>query len=234
MMECRPIATPRHYPLARFMFWAAFACLLIIAGIVHRAGHEHATSFERRVMEFGLLALWPMIIFETWLAVRPLYPTVRPLRPTVVRAIFITLVPPLRMGMPCPYSGELWIPTWGWCERGKHLEDRLDRAFHKPMLAFALLILPVLVFEFVRADEVRLDPAFSLALHIGVAVIWVAFALEFVIKVSAIRRPFVYSRDRWLDLSIVVLPMLEFVLSAMADAVPLARLLRLSRAATPK
>ena len=46
----------------------------------------------------------------------------------------------------------------------------------------------------------------------SVAVIWVAFAFEFVVKVSAVRRPFVYSKDRWLDLAIVLLPMAEFVL----------------------
>jgi hypothetical protein len=152
------------------------------------------------------------------------------LRPTIIRAIWITLVPPLRMGMPCPFTGQLWIPYWGWCERGKPLEDRLDRAFHKPMLVFALLILPVLIFEFVRKEEVHSQPALALTLHIVIAVIWVAFATEFVIKVSAVRRPFVYSKDRWVDLAIVLLPMLEFALSVLANASPLARLVRLTRA----
>jgi len=230
MTDSSPAPVVRSYPLAQVMFWAAFAFLLLLAGAIHRADHVFVTHVELEVMSFGLLALWPMIVFETWLAVFIRNREVRPLQSTVVRAIWITLVPPLRMGMPCPFTGRMWLPFWGWCDRGKPLEDRLDRAFHKPMLVFALLILPVLVFEFVRASEVRANPPLALALHISIAVIWVAFATEFVIKVSAVRKPFVYSKDRWLDLAIVLLPMLEFGLRMLADAAPLARLVRLTRA----
>jgi hypothetical protein len=224
----------RPYPLARPMFWAAFLHLLLVAGVVHRANHPQATPGEIAVLTYGLLTLWPLIVAETWIAVLIRDWAVRPLRPTVVRAIFITFLPPLRMGMPDPFTGRLWIPGWGWCDRGQALEDRLDRVFHKPMLVFALLILPVLALEFFRADEVRASPALALAVHVAVSVIWVAFATEFVIKVSAVRRPFVYSKERWLDLAIVVLPMLEFALTALADAAPIARLLRLTQAAAPE
>lgn len=229
-----PAPTPRPYPLARPMFWAAFLHLLLVAGVVHRANHPQATRAEVAALAYGLLTLWPLIAAETWAAVLIRDRSVRPVRPTVVRALFITLLPPLRMGMPDPGTGRLWLPGWGWCDRGKALEDRLDRAFHTPMLAFALLILPVLALEFVRADDVRASPALALAVHAAVAVIWVAFATEFVVKVSAVRRPFVYSKERWLDLAIVVLPTLEFALTALADAAPVARLLRLTRAAAPE
>ena len=229
-----PSPTRRPYPLARPMFWLGFASLLLIAGCVHRAVHELVTDFEVNVMVYGLLILWPIIVIETWIAVLIRDRMIRPLAPTLVRATFITLMPPMRMGMPCPFTGRLWIPTWGWCDRGRALEDRLDKAFHKPMLIFALLILPVLVFELVRAEEVKTNPGLALALQISVAIIWIAFATEFVIKVSSVRHPFRYSRDRWLDLAIVVLPMLEFFLTSFADLAPLARLLRLSRAAAPE
>jgi len=216
------------------MFWLAFLHLLLVAGVVHRARQGQATYGEVAVMTWGLLALWPLIVVETWVAVIIRDRVVRPLRPTVIRAIWITLLPPMRMGMPCPFTGRLWLPGWGWCERGRVLEDRLDRVFHKPMLVFAILILPVLALEFVRADDVRSSPSLGLAVHLGVAVIWVAFATEFVIKVSAVRRPFVYSKTRWVDLAIVILPLLEFALSSLAEAAPLARLLRLTRAAAPE
>src|SRR5262249_20962568 len=153
--------------------------------------------------------------------------TVRRRRATLARTVWITLLPPLRMGLPDPFNGRLWLPFWGWWERGPDLEEQLDRVFHKPMLLFAVLVLPVLVLEYVHAEQVRADPGLALALHVSIAVIWLAFALEFVIKVSASRRPFRYSTERWLDLAIVVLPMLEFVLTKLVDAAPLARLLRL-------
>ena len=226
--------TARPYPLARPLFWLAFLHLLLLAGVVHRAHHPEATRTEIWVMAVGLLALWPVIALETWVAVLVRDRTLRPLRATLVRAVAITLAPPLRMGMPCPFTGWLWLPSWGWCERGKVLEDRLDRAFHKPMLVFAVLILPVLALEYARTDAVRSSPSLALTLHVSVAVIWVAFATEFAIKVSATRRPFVYSKERWLDLAIVILPLFEFALTMLADAAPVARLLRLTRAAAPE
>jgi hypothetical protein len=233
-MTPTPPATARPYPPARAMFWLAFLHLLLLAGATHRAARAEVTRPEVWVMAVGLVALWPLIAAETWAAVLVRDRSVRPLRPTVVRAVAITLVPPLRMGMPDPWGGRLWLPWWGWCERGRGLEDRLERTFHKPMLVFAVLILPVLALEFVRADDVRSSPALALAVHAGVAVIWVAFATEFAVKVSASRRPFVYSRERWLDLAIVLLPVLEFALSTLADAAPVARLLRLTRAVAPE
>lgn len=233
-MTPAPAPAARPYPPARVMFWLAFLHLLLLAGLIHRAHHPEATRLEVWIMAVGLFALWPVIALETWVAVLVRDRELRPLRAAVIRAVAITLAPPLRMGMPDPWTGRLWLPRWGWLERGKGLEDRLDRAFHKPMLVFAVLILPVLALEFVRADDVRSSPSLALVLHLSVAVIWVAFATEFAIKVSATRRPFVYSKERWLDLAIVVLPLFEFALTMLADAAPVARLLRLTRAAAPE
>jgi hypothetical protein len=227
-----PTTARKPYPLARPMFWLAFGFLLLVAGAVHRG--TDATPFEVHVIWYGLAILWPIIAIETWIAVIIRNREVRPFWSTIKRACWITLIPPVRMGMPCPFTSMLWLPFLGWCERGKPLEDRLERAFHVPMLIFALLVLPVLGFEFVRAEDVKANPELALALQISVAIIWIAFALEFIIKVGSVRHPFIYSKDRWLDLAIVILPMLEFVLTSFADAAPLARLLRLSRAVAPE
>jgi len=216
------------------MFWLAFLDLLLIAGMVHRANSPNVSTVELAIIFYGHFILWSLIALEAWVAVGLRNRVLRPLLPTAVRAFFITIAPPMRMGMPCPFTGKLWLPFWGWCDRGKPLEDRLEGGFHKPMLVFALLILPALGFEFIRADEVKANPPLALALQIGVGIIWVAFAFEFIIKVSAIRKPFVYSKERWLDLAIVLLPTLEFILTAWADAAPLARLMRLTRAMAPE
>src|SRR5262245_54574384 len=186
-MTPTPAPAVRPYPLAKVMFWLAFLHLLLLAGVIHRVHRPEVTQFEVWIMAGGLLALWPVIAIETWVAVLIRDWVVRPLRPTLIRAIAITLVPPLRMGMPDPWTGWLWLPRWGWVERGQCLEDRLDRTFHKPMLVFAVLIFPVLALEYLRVVEARTSPALALTLHLSVAVIWVAFATEFAIKVSATR-----------------------------------------------
>src|SRR5688500_14859069 len=100
---------PRIYPLGPVMFWVAFAHLLLVAGFVHRAHHPEAARLEIQIMGYGLLVLWPLIVFETWVAFFIRDRAVRPRRSTVVRAIWITFVPPLRMGMPCPFTGRLWL-----------------------------------------------------------------------------------------------------------------------------
>ena len=102
------------------------------------------------------------------------------------------------------------------------------------IIAVCLLILPVLGLEYFRAEQVRHTPELALALHIGVAIIWIAFATEFVFRSSASPQPLRYAKERWLDLAIVVLPMLEFLLTRWVDAAPLARLLRLGRALSPE
>ena len=87
------------------------------------------------------------------------------------------------------------MPFLGWRRVDKALTKDLDRAFGGPMLLFAFLILPVLILEYAWADAVHSNPELALALHVSVAVIWVAFALEFVLKVSVAARPARYVRD---------------------------------------
>src|SRR3954470_11483509 len=99
MTDTRPT---RPYPLGPLMFGLAFVHLLLLAGVLHRAHHPEATLVEVRGMEYGLLALWPVIVLETRLALLTRNGAVRRLRATVVRAAWTTLPPPLRMGMPCP------------------------------------------------------------------------------------------------------------------------------------
>src|SRR5262245_11435612 len=128
----KPSAQERTYPLARVMFWVAFAHLLIVAGVVHRANQPEVTRGELALMLTGLFVLWRFIAAEAWVAYFIRDRSVRPQRSTRARTIWITLLPPLRMGLPCPFTGRLWLPVWGWCERGADLEERLERAFHKP------------------------------------------------------------------------------------------------------
>ena len=142
-------------------------------------------------------------------------------------------MPPWRMALTDPRTGSMWVPRIGWQKPGKELFKRLEQAFAGPMVLFAFLILPVLGFEYVQSEQVRETPTLALALDLSIAVIWVAFATEFIFKASAHPKPFRFATERWLDVAIVVLPMLEFILTKWVDAAPLARLLRLGRALSP-
>jgi hypothetical protein len=215
------------------MFALAAVYLLLVAGLIHRAQETLVTALELRILYGGLGLLWPVFAVEALVGVLRRDRS-RSLRGAVLRALVVVALPPCRMGLTDPRTGMIWLPRIGWQPRGKDLYKRLDRAFSGPMILFAFLILPVLGLEYLRAEQVKSIPELALALHIGISVIWVAFATEFILDTSAAPKPLTHMKERWLDLAIVVLPMLEFVLTKWVDAAPLARLLRLGRAISPE
>jgi hypothetical protein len=218
---------------ARVMFALAFGYLLLVAGLIHRAGSSEVTQFELDVLTIGISLLWPVFVAEAIWGVTQRDRSKRS-HPVYWRAVLVILMPPWRLALTDPRTGLIWIPRIGWQSPGKELFKRLELVFSGPMLLFAFLILPVLGLEYVNAEQVRRNPVLALIADIGIAVIWVAFALEFILKASAHPKPLRFAKERWLDVAIVALPMLEYFLTRWVDAAPLARLLRLSRAIAPE
>ncbi len=218
---------------ARVMFLFGFGYLLLIAGIVHRASSASVSDLELNVMAAGLVTLWPVFVVDVVWGLLQRDRTQR-LGPVLLRALLVLAIPPWRMGLIDPRTGRVWIPGFGWQEPGRELFNRLEKAFSVPMLLFAALILPILLVEYLASERLKELPALVLALDVGIAVIWVAFATEFVLKASIHPKLFSFAKERWLDVAVVVIPLLEFMLTHWADAAPLARLVRLSRAISPE
>lgn len=228
----KPLPTGRDTLRARFMFVLAFAHLLLVAGILHRATSSSVTDWELDAMFAGIVALWPIFATEAiWGLLQR--DRSKPPQPFVLRAVLVMLFPSWRMALAEPRTGLIWVPRIGWQRPGKELFKRLERAFGGPMLVFAFLILPFLLLDHLSGERVHSTPALALTVDIGIAVIWVAFATELVFKASAHPRPIAFVKERWIDVAIVALPMLE-VLTKWADVAPLARLLRTGRALSPE
>lgn len=226
-------AVPRlEARLAPVMFGLAFVFLLAVAGLIHRAHEPQVTRVELELMAAFLAVLWPLFAAEATVGYARRAPTVSRGR-AFVRALSVVAFPPMRMAWVHPATDSIWLPRLGWQPRGRALLKRLDKAFGGPMLVFAFLILPVLGLEYFRSDAVKELAWFAFALDASIALIWVAFATEFVLKFSAAPDRVAYLRERWLDVAIVGLPTLEVVLTHWADAAPLARLLRLGRVLAP-
>ena len=231
---------PHHHPtiaiwerrLAPVMFSRSFLYLLTIAGLINRATASNMNELELVVMNGVLAILWPIFVAEALFGFFRRSPELSAKR-AATRVLLVLLIPPMRMAWIHPATNRIWLPRIGWHPPGKPLLKLLDKLFGVPMLLFAFLILPVLGLEYTMPDKVKDVPGFALALDIGIAVIWVAFATEFIVKVSASPRTLTYMKERWLDLAIVLLPTFEFVLTRWVDAAPLARLLRLGRAMGP-
>jgi hypothetical protein len=67
-------------------------------------------------------------------------------------------------------------------------------------------------------------PAVRFATRIGEALIWTAFALEFTVMISVVDRKLRYCRQHWIDILVIVLPLVAFLRSLR-----LARLARLNQ-----
>jgi len=219
--------------LARIMFWLGFLYLLVIAGLIHRYNRIDVTESEKSILINGLWLWFVFVIEGLWRIVHP--HRFRSRGKEISRLFLVMFFPPFRMGMQSVSRyRQVWLPFAAWQNVDKNLVKKLDRKFAVPMLIFAFLILPILILEYTWVEQINDNPELAFALHLGISIIWVAFALEFILKVSVAPKTMVYLKDRWIDAAIVFLPFLEFIITTWVDAAPLARLLRLSRAIQPE
>ncbi|GEM_PF-762428 len=141
--------------------------------------------------------------------------------------LVVCLCPPLRMGKRSRVmNGQMWLPGLGWQTANDELRGRLERVFGLPMIGFALMILPILAVEHYLPKQVHPDKNLWLVilLDVSTAVIWVAFTTEFIVMASAAEEKFTYCWQHWLDLAIILLPLISF-----ARALRLGRLGNMSR-----
>ncbi len=232
-------------PLARPMFWIAFVWLLVVAGLIHRTNVTDSSPSGRYTVEVGaitvseqnliegvLLIIWSVIVSEALFRLFFLAGGVR--FKESWRTLLYILMPSFRMGAPSLLRrGQIWYPILSWQWMDRKLPERLERLFSIPMVLFAVAILPLFVIEYLQSDVINQNTPLRLSLQASIAIIWVAFAFEFIVKISVAPSIFEYLRRRWLDLAIVILPTLEFVLTQWVNIAPLARLFRLGRALSP-
>ncbi|RMF41713.1 MAG: potassium channel protein [Planctomycetota bacterium] len=205
----------------------------------------HLTPEERRLEErafalgwkvlYVLIALWAMFILEQvyrWVRSR-LDPR---FAGRTTHGWVYCLFPPLRLGAHRHGDVEwIWLPVLGWQVVDRHLRRKLERIFSIPMFWIALMILPVLGLQFYFKHRIIDHPILRSILHVGTGVIWFAFAMEFIVMISVAKSKLRYCKEHWLDLAIIVLPLVSFlrsvrVLQAMRF-VPATQLQQLSKAA---
>ena len=187
----------------------------------------------------GIAALWVIIVLEVMVQ---LYVSVRTIETINVSrwrifALLQCMCPPLRLAAPnIAKEGKIWFPVFGWQSPRRKLYKKLEAAFSKPMLFFALLILPLLLIEFGLHSVVEQQTWLRVTIHICTGLIWLAFAIEFIVLVSASDRRLKYVKKNWIDLAIILLPIVLFLRSLrairMAKVMKLAKveqLVRLSR-----
>jgi len=173
----------------------------------------------------ALLALWSVFLLEFVVQLLVRDPK-RPFWRTRYVGLIVCACPPLRLcARNHDMGGMIWLPWLGWQHMNDALRERLERYFSIPMILFALTILPVLLIEFGMKHLVAAHPWLRILLHISTAAIWFAFAVEFIVMVSVAEKKLRYCKQHWIDIAIIILPLISFLRSLrIMRAVRLARL----------
>lgn len=134
-------------------------------------------------------------------------------------------LPALRLGLRDPQEAkQLWLPGCGWQRVNVTLQERVERWLRGPMLVVSLAVLPLLAAEYLATAYIEKYPAAKPALMIGTALIWWAFTVEFILMISITDQKLKYVKAHWLDLVIILLPLITFL-----QALRLSRLARLQQ-----
>jgi hypothetical protein len=106
------------------------------------------------------------------------------------------------------------LPRLGVRSRDRALFEQLERLSAVPMLVIALMILPLLGIEFLPMAGIHVLAELdwlNMVLDACFAFIWFAFALEFIIMVSVVEEKVAYCKKNWLNLLIILMPLLAFM-----------------------
>lgn len=189
-----------------------------------------------KMVQLALFVLWPLFWLEFLVGRLRRVSTSAFTKGEFIR-LLACAVPPLRLAAPsAEYSGQIWLPRLQWQTPGKELSRLLERIFSKPMLVIALLILPILLIQYGLHDLVESQAWLRLLLHATTGFIWCAFTIEFLIMVSATDKRLAYVQKHWIDLAIILLPLVSFLrsirvlrLAKLAKVQKLARMGRVFR-----
>ncbi len=232
-----------------FLFLAGLATLIVLwVDVVrfHETPHPESAGelaqppasveLNRGAMQAGyhclrlLGLLWPFFLLE--FAVEFLLrDRTRPFWRRRYYGLIVCSIPPLRLCSRHPdMGGRIWFPGIGWQEVNNQLRRQLDHMFSIPMIFIALTILPVLLVEYGMSHQVSAHPWLRVLLHVSMGIIWLAFATEFIVMVSVARRRLRYCKEHWLDLAIILLPLISFLRSLrVIRATRLARLAKIQQ-----
>lgn len=202
---------------------------------------EAEIAYEASAFEWGrflfslLLLLWPLFLIEQVYNFVRTKPNESFQKQHPYWWVFC-LVPPLRL---CAHtrdgSEQMWLPVLNWQTVDRRLQRRLERIFSFPMILIALLILPVLGLQFYFKERIVDYPSLRFILHVGTGLIWFAFAVEFIVMVSVAEKKFAYCKKHWLDLAIILLPLISFLRTLqvlrMSKLTKLGKLQQLTRVA---
>lgn len=186
------------------MFWLSVVSLLCFAGLLHLHGKPEYQPIWV-ACGLGLAGIYP----ACWLDA--IYGGRHGTAQGRMRWLSIIL-PPLRLAAGDHATGQsVWLPGLGWHLKGPVLEQKLDRRASLPMVLMALMVLPLMALDKFYEAHLAADPWLSGLLNGAHGMIWFAFAGEFILRVSITTKKWSYVKEHWIDVAIVLLPLIPFL-----------------------
>jgi hypothetical protein len=221
---------------APFMAAVSFIYLGLLALVLpHQNLDLYADEFAANRTTFAIIfAVLAVLTFVTAVeTVVRLWKAERGTRSAAYVALSLgaVLLPPLRLSVRIPRAPRrLWLPVLGWHPIDNDLRLHLDRVFSVPMMVMALLIIPILGLEQYRAAWVAEHPTVQDLMGVTLQMIWLGFALEFTVMVAASEKRLKYCIKHWLDIAIIMLPVIAFMrMLRLAQLGRVGRLTQMSR-----
>ncbi len=216
-------ATHRSTLHAAALFSISIAFLIAVATMLHRFTNGQKVGWNL----LAIALLWTVIVSDTLIGF---------LRRTDYssqawkKMVLLVLIPPFRMTITTYQQNEyVWLPVWGWRHADQALFDELERVLSIPMLAIAALVLPVLAVEIWGKSWLEAYPVLLVTARLCTSFIWLSFTIDFIVMVSLAENKFVYCKEHWLDIVIIMLPLIAFLRGLQLFRA--ARLTRLAKAA---
>ncbi|MGN7612367.1 MlaD family protein [Magnetococcales bacterium HHB-1] len=196
----------RRLENSRIGLGIALLFLAVLAWVITLTIYGHQDRID--VYLYGLLGLWGLLCFESLLSLIFL----RGKKIYWHRLLAPIILPPLRLSRrSLTASDEVMFLFAGRQKISDTLRERLDRRCEWPMLGAALLIIPLLSIELFNPElieEQNLNSDLFMALG---ALVWFAFALELLVKVSVAEHLGIFAWRHALDILIVLAPFLAFL-----------------------
>lgn len=204
------------------MFRVTITELVLMAGVVHL--HTQAEPFVLWLLCLaGLVACQPFHWVE-------LFASGRAGRPGLGWYLAYCILPPLRlMHRDVKTRRQVWLPRAGWIRVHPEEFYRVQNVLGMPLMVVSLAILPLAAADFLIPIEQQ-PTWLKFLVNVSTGCVWFAFAAEFFVMLSLTNRKVGYITAHWLDLAIIVLPLMMFVhASAIGGLLRLQQFTKLGR-----
>ncbi len=179
--------------------------LFVLAILIQylQTAHGFESLYYGQSMIYTLYMLWPVFIIERTLH---LLFCCEKTGKNILITFIMMLIPPLRLASKRCHDKEYIFWDLNWQLIDQTLYEHIEKRFLYPILIVSCLMIPFWITEIIFSKISHLW--LTHLLNLGNAVIWSLFVIEFIILCSISKKPLKYVTSHWLELSIIILPML--------------------------